>query len=134
MERGQATDIGRVTIRFSEDDVGALRQEATATHATVSEVVRQAVRAHLVRQAAIRAVPAIDAAVGQHIDRLAALIAKTFVAADMANWQAHALCHALLRHIHPERIMAEARQRALIDLRRAGLDIGESSELYAPRA
>ena len=53
MERGPATDTERVTIRFSEDDVGALRQEATATHATVSEVVRLAVRAHLGRQAAL---------------------------------------------------------------------------------
>ena len=121
-------------VRFSEADLSALQQEAGATSRTVSEVVRQAVRAHLVRQAAIRAVPAIDAAVGQHIDRLAALVAKTFVAADMANWQAQALCKALLRDIQPERILVEARQRALIDLRGAGLDIGESSGLYAPRA
>ncbi len=121
-------------VRFSEADLSALQQEAGATSRTVSEVVRQAVRAHLARQAAVRAVPFIDAAVGRHVDRLAALVAKTFVAADMANWQAQALCKALLRDIQPERILVEARQRALIDLRGAGTDIGESKGLYGPHA
>ena len=128
------TETESLHVRLSASDREALRIEAAAQQTTIADIARLAIREHLARSTAARAVPVLDAALGKHIDRLAALIAKTFVAADMANWQAQALCKALLRDIQPERILVEARQRALIDLRGAGTDIGESRGLYAPRA
>ncbi len=122
------------TMRFSAADMAALQQEAAAKSVAVSEVIRQAVAEHLARQTLARAVPLLDQTLGKHIDRLAALIAKTYVAADMAHCQSSAVCNALIRDLKPEAIMAEARQRALIDLRRSGTDIGMDEDVYAPQA
>ena len=128
------TETESLHVRLSASDREALRIEAAAQQTTIADIARLAIREHLARSTAARAVPVLDAALGKHIDRLAALIAKTFVAADMANWQASALCNALVGDIKPDEIMAEARQRALIDLRRAGTDIGVDEDTYAPRA
>ena len=73
--------------------------------------------------------PLIDACLGKHVDRLAGLIAKTFVAADMANWQSRALVAALVADQEPDTVMREARVRALADLRRSGTEIGTDSDL-----
>lgn len=119
-------------VRFSPGDMAALEAEARAKKLALAEVVRQAVAEHLSRNTAARAVPVIDACLGKHVDRLAALIAKTFVAADMANWQARALIAALVPDQDPERVMHEARVRAHVDLRRGGMDIGHDEDCYEP--
>ena len=117
-------------VRFSAVDMAALEAEARGKKLALAEVVRQAVAEHLARQTAARAAPLIDACLGKHIDRLAGLIAKTFIASDMANWQARALVAALVEDQEPDAVMREARTRALADLRRGGTDIGTDSDLY----
>ena len=117
-------------VRFSNHDMAALEAEARGKNVALAEVVRQAVAEHLVRQTAARAAPLIDACLGKHVDRLAGLIAKTFIAADMSNWQARALVAALVEDQEPDAVMREARTRALADLRRGGTDIGTDSDLY----
>lgn len=117
-------------VRFPAPDMAALEAEARQKKIPMAEVIRQAVAEHLARKTATRAVPILDACVGKHVDRLAGLIAKTFVAADMANWQARALVAALVEDQQPNSVMAEARVRALADLRRTGTDIGQDEDLY----
>ena len=119
-------------VRFPGNDLAALQIEARAHHVPVAQVVRQAVAEHLARQTAARAAPLIDACLAKHVDRLAGLIAKTFVAADMANWQSRALIAALVADQEPDTVMREARLRALADLRRGGTEIGVDSDMYAP--
>ena len=119
-------------VRFSPADMAALEAEARGKKVALAEVVRQAVAEHLARTTAARVAPLIDACLGKHVDRLAGLIAKTFVAADMANWQSRALVAALVVDQEPDAVMREARTRALADLRRGGTDIGTDSDLYAP--
>ena len=119
-------------VRFSATDMAALEAEAHARKIALAAIVRQAVTEHLARQTAARAVPVIDACLGKHVDRLAGLIAKTFVAADMANWQSRALVAALVADQEPDTVMREARVRALADLRRSGTEIGTDSDLYVP--
>ena len=119
-------------VRFPAPDMAALEAEARGKKVAIAEVVRQAVAEHLARQTAARAAPVIDACLAKHVDRLAGLIAKTFVAADMANWQARALVAALVADQEPDAVMREARTRALADLRRGGTDIGTDSDLYTP--
>ena len=119
-------------VRFSATDMAALEAEARGKQVALAEVVRQAVAEHLARQTAARAAPLIDACLGKHIDRLAGLIAKTFIAADMANWQARALVAALVQDQEPDAVMREARTRALADLRRGGTEIGTDSDMYSP--
>lgn len=123
-----------ISIRLTESDLADVRQEAVRASVTISEVVRDALRAHLASKKAERAVPIIDAAIGKHIDRLAAMLTKVFYAADMANWQASALCNAIIKDLKPEEIMSEARQRAAVDWRRAGTEIGVDEDVYQPRA
>jgi hypothetical protein len=119
-----------VTTRFPEPTLAALRQEAAARQTAVSELVRRAVEEHVARQTIARAVPLLDATFGKHVDRLAALIAKTFTAADMASWQTRALVAALVRDQDPAAVMREARLRALVDLRQVGTDFGLDEDLY----
>jgi hypothetical protein len=118
-------------VRLPPADLAAVQQEAIAKKVPVSEIVRQAVREHLARQTLARAVPLLDQALGKHVDRLAALIAKAFVAADIAAWQTRALAAKLLDDIDPADLMAQARERALIDLRRPGTDVGVDEDAYA---
>ena len=117
-------------VRFSAHDMAALESEARGKKVALAEIVRQAVSEHLARQTAARTVPLLDACLGKHVDRLAGLIAKTFVAADMANWQSRALIAALVEDQEPDAVMREARTRALADLRRGGTEIGADSDLY----
>ncbi len=119
-------------VRFSASDMAALEGEARGKKVALAEIIRQAVSEHLARQTAGRAAPLIDACLGKHVDRLAGLIAKTFVAADMANWQSRALVAALVEDQEPDAIMREARLRAVADLRRSGTEIGTDGDLYAP--
>ena len=119
-------------VRFSPADMAALEAEARGKKVALAEVVRQAVAEHLARQTAARAAPLIDACLAKHVDRLAGLIAKTFIAADMANWQSRAIVAALVADQEPDTVMREARLRALADLRRGGTEIGLDSDLYAP--
>ena len=119
-------------VRFSPNDLAALDSEARGKKIALADVVRQAVAEHLARQTAARAAPLIDACLAKHVDRLAGLIAKTFVAADMANWQSRAIVAALVGDQEPDTVMREARLRALADLRRGGTEIGLDSDIYAP--
>lgn len=111
-------------VRFSPTDMAALEAEARGKSVPLAEVVRQSVAEHLARQTAARTVPILDACLGKHVDRLAGLIAKAFIAADMANWQTRALVAALVLDQQPDAVMREARARALVDLRRNGTEIG----------
>jgi len=120
-----------IKVRFSPADMAAMEGEARGKKVALAEIIRQAVSEHLARQTAARAAPLIDACLGKHVDRLAGLIAKTFVAADMANWQARALVAALVQDQEPDAVMREARTRALADLRRGGTEIGTDSDMYA---
>ena len=124
--------LSDLKVRFSSVDMAALKAEARAKKVALAAIVRQAVAEHLARQSAARAAPLIDACLAKHVDRLAGLIAKTFVAADMANWQSRALVAALVADQEPDTVMREARTRALADLRRGGTDIGVDSDLYTP--
>ncbi len=119
-----------IQVRLSSADRDALRVEAAAKGITIAEVAREAIREHLSRQTLARALPLLDQALGKHVDRLASFIAKTFIAADMANWQARALVAALVRDQEPTLVMREARERALVDLRRGGTEIGAEGDAY----
>ena len=119
-----------IQVRLPPADRDALRVEAAAKGITIAEVAREAIREHLSRQTLARALPLLDQALGKHVDRLAILIAKTFIAADMANWQARALVAALVRDQEPRLVMREARERALVDLRRGGTEIGADGDAY----
>ena len=119
-----------IQVRLPPADRDALRVEAAAKGITIAEVAREAIREHLSRQTLARALPLLDQALGKHVDRLASLIAKTFIAADMANWQARALVAALVRDQEPRLVMREARERALVDLRRGGTEIGADGDAY----
>ena len=121
-------------VRLSLADREALRIEAAAKGVTIAEITRQAIREHLSRQTLARAIPLLDQALGKHVDRLAGLLAKTFVAADMANWQARALVAALVPDQEPDAVMREARARALTDLRQNGSEIGTDNDRYASDA
>jgi hypothetical protein len=119
-----------ITVRYDDEDYEALRLEAARRRLPLAEVVRQAVSEHLARRSIARAVPLLDATFGKHVDRLAAITAKAFVAADMASWQARALVAALVPDQNPGEVMREARLRALVDLRQAGTDFGLDEEAY----
>ena len=116
-------------VRLSASDREALRVEALAKGTSIAEVARDAISEHLARKTLARAVPLLDRALGKHIDRLAGLIAKAFIAADMANWQARALVAALVQDQEPDAVMREARVRAFADLRRNEADIGDDDAL-----
>ncbi len=124
--------LSDLKVRFSPADLAALEAEARGKKVALAEVVRQAVAEHLSRQTSARAAPLIDACLGKHVDRLAGLIAKTFIATDMANWQSRALVAALVKDQEPDTVMREARLRAMADLRRSGTEIGTDSDLYIP--
>ena len=124
--------MATLKVRFSGSDMAAIEAEARGKKIALAEVIRQAVAEHLARQTAARAAPLIDACLGKHIDRLAGLIAKTFIASDMANWQARALVAALVEDQEPDAVMREARLRAVADLRRSGTEIGTDGDHYAP--
>ena len=124
--------LSDLKVRFSSVDMAALKAEARAKKVALAAIVRQAVAEHLARQSAARAAPLIDACLAKHVDRLAGLIAKTFLAADMANWQSRALVAALVEDQEPDTVMREARLRAMADLRRSGTEIGTDGDLYAP--
>ena len=117
-------------IRLSAPDREALRAEAAANRTTIAQVVRLAIREHLARHTLAGAVPLLDQTLGKHVDRLAGLLAKAFIAADMANWQARALVAALVQDQEPGAVMREARARAFIDLRRSGTNLGADVDAY----
>ena len=119
-----------ITVRYDDPTFESLQVEAKSRHLPLAEVVRQAVAEHLARQTLARAVPLLDATFGKHVDRLAALLTKVFVAADMGNWQVRALVSALVADQDPAAIMRESRIRALVDLRLAGTDFGADDEAY----
>ena len=119
-----------ITVRYDDVAYEALQIEARSRRLPLAEVVRQAVAEHLARKTLARAIPLLDATFGKHVDRLAALIAKTFTAADMASWQARALVAALVPDQDPAEVMREARLRALVDLRQAGTEFGLDEEVY----
>lgn len=123
-------EMAVVTTRFPAPTLAALQQEAAGRRVALSELVRQAVEEHVARQSIARAIPLLDATLGKHVDRLAAIAAKAFVAADMASWQSRALVAALVRDQDPAAVMREARLRALVDLRQVGTDFGVDEELY----
>lgn len=119
-----------ITVRYDAPTFEALQLESRSRSLPLAEVVRQAVTEHLARQTLARAVPLLDATFGKHVDRLAAIAAKAFIAADMASWQARALVAALVPDQDPSAVMREARLRALVDLRQAGTDFGLDEDIY----
>ncbi len=119
-----------ITVRFDAPTFEAVQLESRSRTLPLAEVVRQAVTEHLARQTLARAVPLLDATFGKHVDRLAALIAKAFIAADMASWQARALVAALVPDQDPTAVMREARLRSLVDLRQVGTDFGLDEDEY----
>ena len=127
-------ELEELRVRLRSDDLALLRAEAEARKTSMADIVRESVGEHLARGAAARVVPVLDAALGKHIDRLASMIARTFVAADMAQWEACALLAAALPskpgQATAAEIQREARHRAQIDLRARGLEIAEDEEIY----
>lgn len=122
---------GMVSLRLPDADLASLKLAAAERNTTISEVVRDALRLYLAQDSAVRVQPLIDAAVGKHADRLAALICKVFVAAEMGSWQARALMTVLgPKDIDPATTWREARTRALIDLRQSGTDRWGEDDLY----
>ena len=104
-----------------------LEAAAEARGVSVAEVIRQAVQEHLARREGDRMIPLLDETLSKHVDRLAALLAKVYVAAASASWQANYLVGRDPK-ADPVDIMRAAVTRALVDLRRKGSAVGEATE------
>ena len=117
-------------VRLTMDDAAQVRAAAEARGVSVSVVIRQAVAEHLARREGDRAVPVIDAVFAKHVDRLAGLIAKTYVASATAAWQTRYLIERSGADSYL--LMRRSVCRALVDLRRKGSAMGEAEiEEYA---
>lgn len=129
-----AAEMEAISVRLSREDAATLRAAAEARDKTVTEVVRQAIAEHLARREGDRAAPIIESVFAKHVDRLAALIAKTFVAAAAGTWQANYLIHRLCQGDPGAKESLDDTQmrlsvlRALVDLRRHGAEMGMASE------
>ena len=117
----------QIKVRLPREDAIALRATAEARGLPVAAVVRQAVTEYLARREGDRAVPIIDATFAKHVDRLAGLIVKVYVAASASSWQANRLMDTLTS-LDPVAEMKSAVARALVDLRRNGSALGEATE------
>ena len=126
---GDAVDL-EVKTRVSAEDAAMLRAEAEARKVSVAEVVRQAVTEHLARREVDRAVPVIEATFAKHVDRLAGLIAKTYVAAAASAWQVRFLIEGE-EDVDAEEVMRQAVVRAGVDWRAHGWAVGAAgTEAY----
>lgn len=118
-----------VRVRVPRMDAAALRMAAEVKQVPVAAVLRQAVSEYLARREADRAVPIIDATFAKHVDRLAALLAKTYVAAATSAWQGYLLAGD---EGAAAEVMRRAVERARVDFRQQGVELGEATpEEYA---
>lgn len=121
-------------VRLPAADMVLLRGRAESRETSVAAEIRLAVSEYLARREGDRAVPIIDAAFAKHVDRLAALIAKTFVAAAAGTWQTNYLIHRLCKGEPGAKESLDDVQmrlsvlRALVDLRRHGAEMGMAPE------
>lgn len=130
---------GVVSLRLPEADMAALRLAAAERKATISDVVRDALRMYLGQDSAVRVMPLIDAAVAKHADRLAAMVARTFIASDMA-WRLGRLtllATATVERKAPlepvefvEEVCRASERLAAVDLRGKGLKIIQPDDVY----
>ena len=120
-----------IRVRLGEADLAALNLAAAERKATISDVVRDALRMYLGQDSAVRVMPLIDAVVAKHADRLAALMCKVFTVSGMAAWEGRALV-ARLTDLDVDAVWRDARARALVDLRQPGTDRWGEEDLYPP--
>lgn len=118
----------RYTVGVGPADAEALEGEARRRRVSVSEVIRIAIQEHLARDAEHRVIPLLEEAMAPHVDRLAALIAKTYFAAAVAAWQSNYLIAITDKEADPVDIMREANIRARVDMSRKGSEIGGATE------
>ncbi len=116
-----------IKTRVPIEDAARLRAEAEGKEVSLAVVLRQAVTEHLARREGDRAVPVIEGVFAKHVDRLAGLIAKTYVAAASASWQANHLV-SLHKGENAEEVMELAVIRAAVDLRHKGVAMGGATE------
>ena len=116
-----------VKTRLAPDDAAMLEAAAEARGVSVAEVVRQAVQEYLARREGDRVLPWMDEALSKHVDRLAALITKAIVTAGVAAWEVNYLI-GLEPKSNATVMMRASLARAVLDLRRKGVAVGEASE------
>lgn len=116
-----------IKVLIADEDAITLRAIAEARGVSIAEVVRQAVTEHLARREGDRAVPIIDATFAKHVDRLAALLSKTYVAAAVAAWEVRFLIEGE-PEVDAEEVMRQAVVRAGVDWRGHGVAIGAAGE------
>jgi hypothetical protein len=120
--------VGLVAVKtwLGPADAEALEAEARRRKVSVAEVIRVALQEHFARDAEHRVLPLLQEALAPHVDRLAALAAKTYVAAAAAAWQANWLVDVAKGD--PTEVMRAAVARAHVDLRRKGTEVGGATE------
>ena len=121
--------VGLVAVKtwLGPADVDELHAEARSRGVSVAEVLRQALQEHLARRAEHRVLPLLSEALAPHIDRLAALITKAIVTAGVAAWEVNYLI-GLEPKSNATVMMRASLARAVLDLRRKGVAVGEASE------
>ncbi len=126
-----AVELEACTIRLPKKDAVQVRTEAEGRGIPVADLVRLAVTEHLAREAEGRVLSAVGEVLDRHTDRLAALIAKVYVAAATTSWQANYLIGHGAAGVGMDEagdIWRSARVRALVDLRHQGSGLGEAEE------
>lgn len=128
---------GRVlSVRMDQETHAALTAEAEAEHCLVAEVVRRALRAHVAGRAEE---DRVLGALAKQGDRLAAMVARTFVAADMAMrlGRLTLLATATVERDAPaepvefaDDVCRTAETLAAVDLRGKGLRIIQPDDVY----
>ena len=120
--------LEEVKTRLGPDDAAQVRAAAEARGMSVAEVVRQAVQEYLARREGDRVLPLLDEALAKHVDRLAALTTKAIVSAGVAAWEANYLIGVHKDGKTARRVMRAAVLRAVMDMHRKGVAVGEAPE------
>ena len=128
---------GRVlSVRMDAETHAALTAEAEAEHCPVAEVVRRALRTHVAGRAEE---DRVLAAIAKQGDRVSAMVARTFVAADMGMRLGRLTLLATAtveRDMQPEpvefveEVCRSAEVCAAVDLRGKGLKIIQPDDVY----
>ena len=120
----------RYSVQLGPADADALQAEARSRGVSVAEVLRQALQEHLSRRAEHHVLPVLSEAMAPHVDRLAALMDKAIVAAGTAAWEVNHLIgkDTTRPPSHAVEMMRASVARAVMDLRRKGVALGEATE------
>ena len=119
-----------LTVRLPAGLVARMRGEAQARKVSMAVLSREIVVAWFAAQDAPGVAGAIDQALAKHVDRLAALLAKSGTWAATAAWEVNFVVAALKASgvKFPGDVMGRALARAGADARYGGTLLGELSE------